>query len=515
MPRVKTMVQLIEIVRRIRENQSNNCINKETGTHKSVIRKLRDLSNEYSWMDKSKDLPSESEMNLIYNGIIKERQKFHPLDDYEKTIKEYIENEYSFVVIHNLISKNIKCSETTVRRYIHRKFPKMAKVVMLRPLEDGVMEVDYGYLGFVYDPLEGRKRKAWFFSGRLRKSRKVYREVVFDQRSGTFFSCHIHAFHHFGGVPKKVVPDNLKSAVVYAAFYDPIINRSYLSLATHYGFMISPCLPETPQHKGGVESDVKYTKRNFWPIFVEEQKLKGYDVPRSYYIHDALKKWDDETADIREIKGVGQSPAELFIDEKTKLLPLPMEDWDLLVWKKCLVHDSWRVQFDKAYYSVPYKYIGKDVMVSANSRNVSIYYEYELIASHDRAIKEWDCKRNPLHAPVEKEEYLNMSSESILAWAGSVGKSTVEVIIKVLDQKNIDGLRPCRGILSLSKKFSPGRLEAASRRALYYDVPEYRKILNILEKGLDKEPLPEENAGIKQGYLPFRFTRDPGSYRNF
>lgn len=514
MPRVKTMIQLIDIVSRIRANQSNRCIHNETGTHREVIRKLRVLSLENRWLDTSKALPTESEMNRIYSRTSQTQQKPHPLDAYEQDIKQYLENKYSFVVIHKMISQKIKCSETTVRRYIQRKYPQKPKSVMLRQLEDGIMEVDFGYLGLVYDLMESRLKKAWVFSGRLRKSRKAYREVVFDQKNETFFGCNIRAFHHFGGVPKKAVPDNLKSAVVKAAFYDPVINRSYIDLAKHYGFMISPCLPEKPQHKGGVENDIKYIKRNFWPVFVEEQKLKGYDRPRSQDIQIELNRWDEETADIREIKGVGQSPAELFIDEKKILLPLPLEDWNMVVWKECVVRPEWLIQFDNAYYSVPYKYIGMKVMVSGCSGSVSVYYEYELIARHDRARRKWEYKRNPLHAPAEKEEYLNMSSESILAWAGNIGKYTLEVIRKVLEQKNIDGLRPSRGILSLSKKFSPGRLEAACRRALHYDVPEYRKVLNILEKGLDREVLPEENISVAQEYLPFRFTRNPNIYRN-
>ena len=512
MPRVKTMNQLIEIVNRIRKNQSNRCIHRETKTHRDVIRKLRVLALENGWMDTSKALPSESEMNRIYSGTAKSKPKTHPLDAFEKDIKLYLEQGYTYIVIHNLISQSYDCSETTVRRYIQKNNPRKPESVMLRPLEDGVMEVDFGYFGLTYDPLEGKRKKTWVFSGRLRKSRKAYREVVFDQKSATFFGCHARAFHHFGGVPKKVVPDNLKSAVVKTSFYDPVINRSYSDLAAHYGFMISPCLPEKPQHKGGVENDIKYVKRNFWPIFVEKQKQKGYDEPRSRDIQAELTRWDEQTADTRKIKGVGRSPFELFQDEKKTLGPLPEDDWDIVVWKECTVRQEWLVQFENAYYSVPNQYIGKKVMVSGNSRTVSVFYEYELIARHDRAGRKWEYKRNPLHAPLEKEEYLNTTSASVLAWAGNIGRYTLEVVGKVLEQKNIDGLRPARGILSLSKKYSSGRLEAACRRALYFDVPEYRKILNILEKGLDREILQEENLSAVQEVLPFRFTRDPNSY---
>jgi len=96
-----------------------------------------------------------------------------------------------------------------------------------------------------------------------RYSRKVYQEVVFNQKQETFFLCHIHVFEYFGGVARKVTLDNIKAAIISASFEDPLVNRSYMSLAEHYVFMISPCVPYTPKHKGGVENDVKYVKRNF------------------------------------------------------------------------------------------------------------------------------------------------------------------------------------------------------------------------------------------------------------
>jgi len=89
---------------------------------------------------------------------------------------------------------------------------------------------------------------------------------------------HINAFDFFGGVPLIVVPDNLKQAILKASFTEPIPNAVYQEFAIHYGFLISPCLPAKPEHKGGVESDIKYTKRNFWPVFRERQKQKGRAV---------------------------------------------------------------------------------------------------------------------------------------------------------------------------------------------------------------------------------------------
>ncbi len=129
-----------------------------------------------------------------------------------------------------------------------------------------VMEGDFGYLGLCWDVKTKSRRKTWFFSSRLGHSRTVYREVVFNHKQETFLQCHIHAFEYFGGVVRKVNPDNRKAAIIRASFVDPLVNRSYRSFVEHYGFMISPCVPYTPKHKGEVENDVKYVKKEFFTI---------------------------------------------------------------------------------------------------------------------------------------------------------------------------------------------------------------------------------------------------------
>ena len=113
--------------------------------------------------------------------------------------------KYSFQIIHQLLTaQGVRVSESTVRRWIHRRYPQLPSPVILRATIAGeVMEVDFGYLGAYWDSQNGKQRKVWFFSGRLRHSRRVYRQIAFDQSQGTFFRCHINAFEFFGGVTRQ------------------------------------------------------------------------------------------------------------------------------------------------------------------------------------------------------------------------------------------------------------------------------------------------------------------------
>jgi len=281
MPRRRRMVEKVDVIRRLRMNQSIRAINRETGIHRTIIRELRDIAVQKGWLEKRTPMPSELTLQKSLDYLHKIQDHLaHPLDTWKEEIKRWVDMKYSFIVIHQLVCQYYQCSESTVRRYIHRRFPSEPKAVMVRNSKPGeVMEVDFGYLGITYDPDEKRNRKTHLFSGRFRYSRKAYRERVFDQKEQTFFAAHIHAFEYFGGVPQKVVPDNTKAAVVKASFEDPIVNRAYRNLACHYGFLISPCLPYKARHKGGVENDIKYVKNNFWPLFKEQERQKGREIP--------------------------------------------------------------------------------------------------------------------------------------------------------------------------------------------------------------------------------------------
>lgn len=156
MPRRRTMTEYREIVRRLQKSHSVRGIQRETGLHRTIIRK----------------------------------------------IKNWLEKDYSFVVIHSLIQPLYECSEATVRRAHKQTLPCLKKPVLLRETIPGaIMEVDYGYLGITYDQITDKRRKAYVCSGRLNHSRDAYREIVFNQDQNIFFNCHISAYEYFRGVP--------------------------------------------------------------------------------------------------------------------------------------------------------------------------------------------------------------------------------------------------------------------------------------------------------------------------
>ena len=506
---------LQDIVRRLKMGQSINAIKSETGRHRTVIRKLKELALEHGWFEPEEELPSEAELQELYHGGHGVSQTgSHVLDPYAREIEDWLKDHYRFVVIHRLLrERGVPYSETTIRRFIHRRFPKKIRPVMRRATIPGeVMEVDFGYLGLTWDPQAGARRRTWFFSGRLRHSRRVYREVVNNQKHETFFWCHIHAFEYFGGVPQKVTPDNLKAAIIIASFEDPLVNRAYRSLAEHYRFLISPCLPRHPEHKGGVESDVKYVKRNFLPLFREHQKQRGHEPPYADELVGQLARWNDDTYDLHIVQTVGRTPLDLFDTEEAQTLqPLPPDRWDPVTCKEAKVGADWRIQFDKAFYTVPYELIASRVLVMADSRIVRIFADLQEVTNHPRAAEPWQVRRKAQHAPPELERYLNISTEGLVQWAERLGACVAAVAREIFADQAVDGLRPVRALIRLADKYTVPRLEAACQRAVRYRTPTYRSVKDILVNGLDQ--LPEERpADPPTGQVQFRFERERGYF---
>jgi transposase len=414
----KTPMQKIrECIYRLRFEHPLRKISKELKVHRRILRKIRNIACQRGWLDPASCMPSDHEMHAAWKEHLQVSKSPSIFAPCHELIKEWYALGYSAVIIHKLLNQRMLCSTSQVRRYLKLSFPKQVEPVMVRPTYPGeAMDVDFGFLGIFWDSKQTRFRKTWVFSARLRHSRKAYREAVFDQTAITFIKCHIHAFECFGGVPARVVPDNLKAAVIKSSIDNDQINRSYQEMAEYYHILIDPCLPNTPEHKGGVEADIRYIKKSFLPLIKEKQKYHSHlDLVT---LQQELEKWDREIADVRIVYGVGRSPAEIFVnEEKSALRALPESRWDIAQWHQCQVKRDWRIMYDNAYYSVPYCFIGQTVEIMATSSWIRIFFEHNQIALHPRATQKWEYLRNANHAPPFKEVVLSCTREGLLEQA--------------------------------------------------------------------------------------------------
>ncbi|HET8937310.1 MAG TPA: IS21 family transposase [Polyangiales bacterium] len=368
-----------------------------------------------------------------------------------------------------------------------------------------VAQVDFGYVGFLYDANEGRMRKGYVFVLVLGFSRHMFARIVFDQKVETWLRLHIEAFEDFGGVPSVIVPDNLKAAVVRAAFgldEQTSLNRSYRELARHYGFKVDPAPVASPEKKGKVEAGVKYVKRNF---FLPREERDAAALQRQ------LIEWVREIAGTRTHGTTQRQPLHVYEQlERATMQELPARRAELVVWKQAKVHRDTHIVFRKALYSVPWRFIGKEVWVRACGHSVLLYVDDTRVAEHESALP---GKRSTKveHLPEYRSDLRERSQAFWENRAARMGDVVLTYVREVFQSDDVlDQLRVVQAIVTHLEKFPEQRARAACARARFYANYTYPGIRNILRKALDLQPLPTVTVADEQGSeLPrFRFARD-------
>jgi len=378
-------------------------------------------------------------------------------------------------------------SYSSIRRYVQQLEPERREVyarVHAKPGEE--LQVDFGAVGPLFDPASGRIRPAYVFVATLGYSRHQYAELVFDQKVVTWIGLHRRALEYFGGVPIRVVPDNLKAAVLKVLVHDAVLGEAYRQMALHYGFMISPTIPYTPRHKGKVENGVHYVQRNF---------IAGQQFADIQHANRRLKDWIREVAGVREHGTTHQAPLSLFKEfEQAALLPLPAEVFSLCEIRTAKVHPDCHVVVAGSFYSAPYGYVGQTLDVYVRERVLELYQGQSLVATHLRCQRAGQWQTRLEHYPEHKAAFLQRTPDFCRQVAARLGPATSQVVADLLNDRPLDRLRSVQAILRLEETVGAKRLEAACARANYYGDLRYRRIKDILNAALDREPLPEAAA---------------------
>ncbi len=365
-----------------------------------------------------------------------------------------------------------------------------------------VAQVDFGEVGRLFDPETQRLRRAWAFVMVLGFSRHMVVRVVFDQKVSTWLRLHVEAFEELGGVIKTVVPDNLKAAVVRAAFgvsSSSALNRSYRELARHYGFKVDPTPPYAPQKKGKVESGVKYVQGNFF------RGRAGQSVDE---VRRELPRWVTEIAGMRSHGTTGKAPGALFEEvERAHLLPLPQAPFEAVQWAKVMVHRDSHIAYERRLYSVPWRLIGKEVWARVTETTVALYCDDTRVATHARRGSELRST-DEAHLPEHRGPRRHRSRLHWEERAGALGPEVEHYIREVFDADPVlSPLRTVQAMVLHLETFPKERANAACRRARYYANYGYVGLKTILEKALDLQPLPLALLPAEPQSKP-RFARD-------
>ncbi len=476
-----------ELLRHMRNTPSDRGVQRATGADRRTVKQYRKWAQEHGLL--TGPLPSAEELQALVKktlGGTPPPQNVSSVEAYRDLVSRLRkENVEVMAICQRLKERGYQGSYSSVLRFVRRVDPRPPQVtvrVECKPGEEA--QVDFGFGGYMIEPETGEFRKTWAFVMTLSWSRHQFVHFVFNQRVETWLQCHRLAFEFFGGVPQRLVIDNLKAAIARACWDDPEVRQGYRECAEHYGFLVSPCRPGTPEHKGKVEQGgVHYVKRNF---------LGGRRPTIITQANQDVLVWCQTTAGQRIHGTTKEQPLARFEQtEQARLKPLPEAPYDLAIWKVAKVHRDCYIVFDKAYYSVPFRLVGQQLRVRGGCRRVYLHtMDYEVVASHPRAARPGERQTNPLHLPPHKLPGLMINRATCLTMATNVGPATLQVVNTLLDDPIIDRLRTVGRLLKLRSRYGDDRLEAACARAVRFNDLNYTTIKRILSEGLDRESLP-------------------------
>lgn len=488
--RTKDTLDIRTLLHHLRAKSTERQISQDTGFARDTIRRYKKWAKEHQLLELPA-LPDEAHLQALLDKtlpLLMPPQNRSSVEPYADIVTELLGKHVEIAALcQRLKERGYTGSYSSVYRYVSRTQKKDPEVTLRIETPPGYeAQVDFGEVSRFTDPQNGQLRKTYVFVMVLSHSRSLYAELVFDQKAITWLAAHTRALAYFGGVPARIVLDNLKPGVIKAVWDHPEVNRSYAELAEHYGFLISPCRPATPQHKGKVESGVHFVQRNF---------CAGREPSTITQGNTDLLDWCRQAA--HRIHGTTRKkPVELFEEvEKPALKPLPRQPYDLGIYKKVKLPPDFHVVFDNAYYSAPFRYVGHCLWARGGLQTVRILTEdHQVVATHDRLANPGDRSTLPGHAPAQKEEALPRTPASLREEAQTIGPRTLNAVEALLSHPNIDKSNSARRLLGLAKKHSAERLELACARALAYEDASYQTVRDILTKGLEGEPPPPAQA---------------------
>jgi len=327
----------------------------------------------------------------------------------------------------------------------------------------------------------GEVRTAQIFVAVLGASNYTYCEATWSQRLPDWLGSHARTFEYIGGVPKLVVPDNLKSGVTKACRYDPDINASYQQLSAHYGVAIMPARPLKPKDKAKAEVGVQIIER--W-ILARLRHQTFFSLAELNVCIKALLI-DVNNKPFKQLKGTRQQWFESL--DKPALLPLPKQAYQYTDIKTVKVNIDYHIQYDQHLYSVPHHLVGEKLSLHAKDQLIEIYFQHQRVCSHVRKYVP-GTTTVPGHMPIKHEKHQQWTAGRLMNWAKDLGDEVLVWVKTQLKQKQHEqqAYRVCLGLLNLSRRYSAKRINHACAIANKHRLYRLKQIKSILESNQDQ-----------------------------
>lgn len=406
------------------------------------------------------------------------------LDPFKNQIVQMLEKyPYSAAQILLRIKDNgFDGGYTIVKDYVRKVRPPKTRAFLTLSFAPGeCAQVDWASYGSVN--VGSTCRRLSFFVMVLCYSRMMYVEFTVSQTMEHFLACHQNAFEYFGSVPKKIMVDNLKSAVLSRIVGQaPVFNPKYLDFADHCGFNITPCSVGKGNEKGRVENAVGYVKKNF---------LAGLDIPDFTAVNPAARYWIDTVANVRIHGETRKKPLELFKEERPCLNALPVNPFDIATVSQVRASSQFRITIDTNRYSVPAEYAGRALTLKTYPDRLCIYCNDKLIARHVRSYDRYRDFEDPDHPRELLAQRKKARNQKIFMRFLTLSPKA-EQYYRKLEQRRMNPYHHVRKIVALSEIYPLESVARAMEDAFTFEAFSCEYIANLLEQR--SRCLPEAGA---------------------
>lgn len=357
-------------------------------------------------------------------------------------------------IYQDLVSEHgFEAKYHSVRRFVRRfkeRTPLPFRRMEVLPGEEA--QLDFGRGATIINE-DGSKRRPHVLRVVLSHSRKGYSEVVDKQTTENLLRVLENAFWHFGGVPKTLVPDNLKAAVLRADRYDPDLNPKLRSFCEHYGTVLLPTRPRTPRHKGKVERGVDYVQENA----LRARTFSSLKEHNAYLLH-----WETTVADTRIHGTTRKQVLKMFTEhERPALGALPLERFPCFQEGQRKVSRDGHIAVARSFYSVPPEYLGRELWVRWDSRLVRIFdARMNPICTHATVPPgKFSTKRE--HLASEKISPVERGTDWLLQKVGHIGPHTRAWSRGLVATRGVEAVRVLHGLLTMIDKHHSHLIEQA------------------------------------------------------
>ena len=342
--------------------------------------------------------------------------------------------------------------------------------------------VDYaGQTVPIVDGTTGEICTAQIFVAVLGASNYTYCEATRTQSLPDWLGSHARTFEYLGGVPKLVVPDNLKSAVSKACRYAPEVNLSYQQLAAHYGVAVMPARPRKPKDKSKAEVGVQIIER--WIL----ARLRHHTFFSLGELNQCIKALleDVNNRPFKQYKGTRQQWFESL--DKPALSPLPKQPYQYTEIKTVKVNIDYHIQFDQHLYSVPHHLVGEQLTLHASDQLIELFFQQQRVCSHARLYRA-GTTTVASHMPERHEKHHQWNAQRLMNWAKDLGDDVLLWVKAQLERKEHEqqAYRVCLGVLNLSQEYPPERINSACAMANQHKLFRLKQVKSILRSHQDQ-----------------------------